>query len=79
MQVAPIPGMRLMPAIKRPQNDPVLSAVIDAESLFGVKQDALSQSGGKMPGGQDGESTEQEEAPESVEETDPGPTVNFFA
>lgn len=79
MQIAPIPGIGVIPTMKRPQNDPMLAAVIDIESPFGVKQDSLSHSGENMPGGEDGEGSEQEETPKSVEETGSGTTVNFFA
>ena len=83
MEINPIAAIRAVPAIKSPKNDLQLSAVFDIESAFGTEQDTFAQNEGKMTGGQDNETAEQEEASaEPSADTpsgDSNSTVNLFA
>ena len=83
MEINPIAGIRAAPAVKSPKNDLQLSAVFDIENAFAPQQDTFAQNEGKMTGGQDDESVEQEDA--SAESSadmpagDSKSTVNFIA
>lgn len=83
MEINPIARVRVVHTARQPKNDPQLSAVFDIENAFRAQQDTFAQNEGKMTGGQDDESTEQEgttaEASAETAAADSGPTVNLFA
>ena len=82
MEISPILGIRAMPALKPPKNDPQLNAVFDVENTIGPQQDTLSKNEGKMAGGQDDESADEEAAAEPSADSavsDKGLSVNVFA
>jgi hypothetical protein len=82
MEISPIPGIRALPTVKPPKNSPQLSAVFEIENAFGPQQDTFSYSGGKTASGQDNETSEQEEAVTSDEESSAvavGSTVDLIA
>jgi hypothetical protein len=82
MEINPIAGVRAVAAVKSPKNDPQLFAVFDIENAIGPQQDSFSHSKGKMTGGQDDETTEQEFTAVPSKEnraTDSDSTVNLFA
>jgi hypothetical protein len=82
MEISPIAGIRAVPAVKLPKNDPQLSAVFDIENPFGPQQDTFSQRQGKMSGGQDDGTAGQEASAESSADSPasaPNSTVSLFA
>ena len=66
MEIAPIPGIRAVPAVKAPPADARLSAVFDIENSSGPGDDTYSGSGRKAAGGQDDEAEDELEELESV-------------
>ncbi len=81
MEIGPIPGIRNLPVLKSPKNDPQLS-VFDIESACGPQEDTFSPGNGELAGGQDGEPGETDAQPEPAGESnddDSGATVNLFA
>jgi hypothetical protein len=82
MEISPIAGIRAVPAVKLPKDDPQLSAVFDIESAFGPQKNAFSQRQGKMSGGQDDGAAGQETSAESSADSPasaPNSTVSLFA
>jgi hypothetical protein len=55
MEIAPIPGIRAVPAVKAPPANPRLSAIFDIEHSSEPGDDSYSGSGRKASGGQDDE------------------------
>jgi hypothetical protein len=66
MEIAPISGIRAVPAVKAPPADARLSAVFDIENSSGAGDDTYSGSGRKAAGGQD------DEDEDSLLDTEPG-------
>jgi hypothetical protein len=82
MEISPIAGIRAVPAVKPPKDDPQLSAVFDIENAFGPQQDTFSQRQGEMTGGQDDGAAGQETSAESSADSPasaPNSTVSLFA
>ena len=83
MEINPIAGIRGVLAVNQPKDDPQHFAVFEIENAFGQQQDTFAHNEGKMTGGQDDETAEQEEA--SAESSADAPngesksTVNFIA
>ena len=84
MEIGPISGIRVLPAVKVPPADSDLSRVFDIENSAKPGDDTYSGSGKKSSGGQDDES---EEIDQGGEESSGAPApedgstgqVNFFA
>jgi hypothetical protein len=82
MEINPIAGVRAVAEVKSPKNDPQLFTVFDIENAIGPQHDALSHNEGKMTGGQDDETAEQESPAEpslKSQGKDSGSTINLFA
>ena len=82
MEIIPILGIRGVPAVKPPKNEPQLSAVFHIENTIGPQQDTFSKNEGKMAGGQDDESADEEAAAEPSADSavsDRGLSVNVLA
>ncbi len=78
MEISPIPGIRAVPAVKGPKNEPQLSAVFDIENALGPQQDTFLNNGKQMSGGQDDSAAEQDHTAEE-EHSSSDSTVNLFA
>jgi hypothetical protein len=79
MEINPIAGMRAVAAVKSPKKDPQLFRVFDIENVIGSQQDSFSHNQGKMSGGQDDVTAEQESPEKQTQTADSGSTVSFFA
>jgi hypothetical protein len=62
MEIAPIPGIRTVQAVKAPPSDGRLSSVFDIENSSGPGDDTYSGNGRKASGGQDAEEEEELES-----------------
>ena len=81
MEISPIVGIRAVPAMKPPKNDPQLFAVFEIENGIGPQQDTFLKNEGKMTGGQDDENTDEEapaELPAATEVSDSSSSINVF-
>jgi hypothetical protein len=83
MEIGPIIGIRVVPAMKVPSADSDLPAVFDIENPARSGDDSYSSNGKKAAGGQDDEADDLEEG-----ETEPaaptpesghGEQINYFA
>jgi hypothetical protein len=53
MEIAPIVGIRVVPVVKRPQNEREITAVFDVTSLTHTGDDSYTSNGRQSAGGQD--------------------------
>lgn len=82
MEINPVAGIRAVPAVRSLKNDPRLFTILDIDNTIGPQQDTFSHNEGKMTGGQDDETSEQELSEEASKESqanDSGSTFNLFA
>jgi hypothetical protein len=83
MEIAPISGIRGLPVMKTPTDEPRLTTPLPVENSQGPGDDTYSGGGKKSADGQDGEEeTEQavEEAnAEPAPEGEAGASVDYFA
>jgi hypothetical protein len=82
MEINPIAEIRVVAAVRSPKKDLQLFTVFDIENAIGPQQDSFSHNEGRMTGGQDDETAEQDSPEEPSKETevsDSSPTVNLFA
>ncbi len=77
MEIAPIPGIRALPAVKAASARTPLLAVFDLEGPGSAREDSDGSNARKSPGGQD--DAVDDLAAEAGDEDKPGTQVNFFA
>lgn len=84
MEIGPVPGVRILAAIKTPPTDPRPPAVFDIANAAQPGDETYAGSGGKSAGGQDAEDGAFGNDPEAetvVQGPEGGPTgrINCFA
>ena len=81
MEIGPILRIHAVSSVKPAGNGPQLSAVFEIKNVIGPRQDTLSHSENKMPGGQDDSIVEEAPTELSAEtlDSDSDSTVSFFA
>lgn len=68
MEIAPITGIRAMPAMKQPAIDPELTAVFDIEASARTGDDTYTGNGKKAAGAEENDEDESDEMVEELEE-----------
>jgi len=76
MEIAPIPGIRAVAAVKAPPAEGRLTAVFDMEGLARASEDSYTGDGRKSSGGQDDDA---EDLASSAEDDGPPRRVSLFA
>lgn len=87
MEIGPIAGIRVLPALKTPPPEAALTALFDIEATAKAGDDTYSGSGKKAAGAEEDEELEEEfeEVDESAErgapavEERPARSINYFA
>lgn len=84
MEIGPIPGIRMAPAVKAPPVEAELTARFDIEALVQAGDDDYTGSGKKAAGAEEDEEEELSEEPEAPAEDqgsggESGPGISYFA